>query len=112
MLSKRSIILDSLSTHRIDEGMIDSISKNSSSGSGDKLLKALLDCDIHSIPNKNLKSTTSFYNKSPFSGVDFVITFDFGGARECNRIEKFLFDKMGVGYCYIWKDGKSKIKLS
>ena len=42
MLSKRSIILDSLSTHRIDEGMIDSISKNSSSGSGDKLLKALL----------------------------------------------------------------------
>lgn len=34
------------------------------------------------------------------------------GARECNRIEKFLFDKMGVGYCYIWKDGKSKIKLS
>lgn len=43
---------------------------------------------------------------------DFVITFDFGGARECNRIEKFLFDKMGVGYCYIWKDGKSKIKLS
>ena len=42
MLSKRSIIIDSLSTHRIDEGMIDSISKNSSSGSGDKLLKALL----------------------------------------------------------------------
>lgn len=67
MLSKRSIILDSLSTHRIDEGVIDSISKNSSSGSG---------------------------------------------ARGCNRIEKFLFDKMGVGYCYIWKDGKSKIKLS
>lgn len=43
MLSKRSIIIDSLSTHRIDEGMIDSISKNSSSGSGDKLLKALLE---------------------------------------------------------------------
>lgn len=76
MLSKRSIILDSLSTHRIDEGMIDSISKNSSSGSGDKLLKALLDCDIHSIPNKNLKSTTSFYNKSPFSEVDLIVKYE------------------------------------
>lgn len=43
---------------------------------------------------------------------DFVITLDFGGARECNRIEKLLFDKMGVGCCYIWKDGKSKIKIA
>lgn len=76
MLSKRSIILDSLSTHRIDEGMIDSISKNSSSGSGDKLLKALLDCDMRTIPNKNLKSTTSFYNKSPFSEVDLIVKYE------------------------------------
>lgn len=36
-------IIDSLSDKRVDEGMIDSISKNSSSASGDKLLKALLD---------------------------------------------------------------------
>lgn len=76
MLSKRSIIIDSLSTHRIDEGMIDSISKNSSSGSGDKLLKALLDCDMRTIPNKNLKSTTSFYNKSPFSEVDLIVKYE------------------------------------
>ena len=76
MLSKRSIILDSLSTHRIDEGMIDSISKNSSSGSGDKLLKALLDCDMRTIPSKNLKSTTSFYNKSPFSEVDLIVKYE------------------------------------
>lgn len=76
MLSKRSIILDSLSTHRIDEGMIDSISKNSSSGSGDKLLKALLDCDMRTILNKNLKSTTSFYNKSPFSEVDLIVKYE------------------------------------
>lgn len=31
-------IIDSLSDKRVDEGMIDSISKNSSSASGDKLL--------------------------------------------------------------------------
>lgn len=53
-------IIDSLSDKRVDEGMISSISNNSSSGSGDKLLKALLDCDMRTIPNKNLKSTTSF----------------------------------------------------
>ena len=56
--------------------MIDSISKNSSSVSGDKLLKALLDCDIQTIPNKNLKSTTSFYNKSPFSEVDLIVKYE------------------------------------
>lgn len=56
--------------------MIDSISKNSSSGSGDKLLKALLDCDMRTIPNKNLKSTTSFYNKSPFSEVDLIVKYE------------------------------------
>ena len=69
-------IIDSLSDKRVDEGMIDSISKNSSSGSGDKLLKALLDCDIQTIPNKNLKSTTSFYNKSPFSEVDLIVKYE------------------------------------
>ena len=69
-------IIDSLSDRRVDEGMIDSISKNSSSGSGDKLLKALLDCDMRTIPNKNLKSTTSFYNKSPFSEVDLIVKYE------------------------------------
>lgn len=69
-------IIDSLSDKRVDEGMIDSISKNSSSASGDKLLKALLDCDIHTIPNKNIKSTTSFYNKSPFSDVDLIVKYE------------------------------------
>lgn len=69
-------IIDSLSDKRVDEGMIDSISKNSSSVSGDKLLKALLDCDIQTIPNKNLKSTTSFYNKSPFSEVDLIVKYE------------------------------------
>lgn len=69
-------IIDSLSDKRVDEGMIDSISKNSSSVSGDKLLKALLDCDIQTIPNKNLKSTTSFYNKSPFSDVDLIVKYE------------------------------------
>ncbi len=75
MLSKRSIILDSLNTHRIEEGMIDSISKNSSSGSGYKLLKVLLDFDIQSLPRKNIKSNLSFYNRSSFSKnfVDNVI---------------------------------------
>lgn len=43
---------------------------------------------------------------------DFVITFDFGGARECNRIEKFLNAEKGGHSFYILKDGKSKIKLS
>ena len=69
-------IIDSLSVKRVDEGMIDSISKNSSSGSGDRLLKALLDCDMRTIPNKNLKSTTSFYNKSPFSDVDLIVKYE------------------------------------
>ena len=69
-------IIDSLSDKRVDEGMIDSISKNSSSASGDKLLKALLDCDMRTIPNKNLKSTTSFYNKSPFSEVDLIVKYE------------------------------------
>lgn len=69
-------IIDSLSDKRVDEDMIDSISKNSSSVSGDKLLKALLDCDIQTIPNKNLKSTTSFYNKSPFSEVDLIVKYE------------------------------------
>ena len=76
MLSKRSIILDSLNTHRIEEGMIDSISKNSSSGSGYKLLKVLLDFDIQSLPRKNIKSNLSFYNKSPFSKIDSVVKSD------------------------------------
>lgn len=69
-------IIDSLSGKRVDEGMISSISKNSLSVSGDKLLKALLDCDIQTIPNKNLKSTTSFYNKSPFSDVDLIVKYE------------------------------------
>jgi len=69
-------IIDSLSDKRVDEGMVSSISKNSSSASGDKLLKALLDCDIHTIPNKNIKSTTSFYNKSPFSEVDLIVKYE------------------------------------
>lgn len=69
-------IIDSLSDKRVDEGMISSISNNSSSGSGDKLLKALLDCDMRTIPNKNLKSTTSFYNKSPFSEVDLIVKYE------------------------------------
>ena len=143
-----------------------------------------MDCDIQTIPNKNLKSTTSFYNKSPFSEVDlivkyeklpsndgrkvitnytrilndtvlvmeymfntlikrfkrsygdkyeyvvgqiadlcvnfdvsitddgFAVTFDFGGARNCNKIEKLLIANMRGAFCYIQKDGKSKIKLS
>ena len=76
MLSKRSIILDSLSTHRIEEGMIDSISKNSSTIGIGKLLKVLLDFDIQSLPRKNIKSNLSFYNKSPFSEIDSVVKYD------------------------------------
>lgn len=69
-------IIDSLSDKRVDEGMISSISKNSSNVNTDNLLKALLDCDIQTIPNKNLKSTTSFYNKSPFSEVDLIVKYE------------------------------------
>lgn len=42
----------------------------------------------------------------------FAVTFDFGGARNCNKIEKILKAKRGSAFCYIYKDGKSKIKLS
>lgn len=42
----------------------------------------------------------------------FAVTFDFGGARNCNKIEKLLIAKMRSAFCYIQKDGKSKIKLS
>lgn len=41
-----------------------------------------------------------------------VVIFDFGGVRNCNKIEKLLKAKMGSAFCYIYKDGKSKIKLS
>lgn len=53
-------IIDSLSDKRVDEGMISSISKNSSSIDTDKLLKVLLDFDIQSLPRKNIKSNLSF----------------------------------------------------
>ena len=56
--------------------MISSISKNSSNVNTDNPLKALLDCDIQTIPNKNVKSTTSFYNKSPFSDVDLIVKYE------------------------------------
>ena len=42
----------------------------------------------------------------------FVVTLDFGVAKERNRIEKFLNAKKGGHSFYIWKDGKGKIKLS
>lgn len=42
----------------------------------------------------------------------FAVTFDFGGARNCNKIEKLLIAKMRGAFCSIEKDGKSKIKLS
>lgn len=42
----------------------------------------------------------------------FAVTFDFGGARNCNKIEKLLIANMRGAFCYIQKDGKSKIKLS
>ena len=42
----------------------------------------------------------------------FAVTFDFGGARNCSKIEKLLIAKMRGAFCYIQKDGKSKIKLS
>ena len=69
-------IIDSLSDKRVDEGMISSISKNSSSIDTDKLLKVLLDFDIQSLPRKNIKSNLSFYNKSPFSKIDSVVKSD------------------------------------
>lgn len=69
-------IIDSLSDKRVDEGMISSISKNSSSIGTDKLLKVLLDFDIQSLPRKNIKSNLSFYNKSPFSKIDSVVKSD------------------------------------
>jgi hypothetical protein len=75
MLSRRSIILDSLSTHRVDEGMLDSISKNSSTMTSDKLFKALLSCDINIIPSKNIRSNMSFYNKLHFDDVDFILDY-------------------------------------
>ena len=42
----------------------------------------------------------------------FAVTFDFGGARNCNKIEKLLIANMRGAFCYIHKDGKSEIKLS
>nr|DAN44577.1 MAG TPA: hypothetical protein [Bacteriophage sp.] len=69
-------IIDSLKNSRIEEGMMTSISKNSSSIDTDKLLKVLLDFDIQSLPRKNIKSNLSFYNKSPFSKIDSVVKSD------------------------------------
>lgn len=75
MLSICSIILDSLTTLRVDEGMLDSISKNSSTMTSDKLFKALLSCDINIVPSKNIRSNMSFYNKSPFDDVDSIFAY-------------------------------------
>ena len=48
-------IIDSLSDKRVDEGMVSSISKNKNKDI-DKLVEALLRCDIDFIPNKYIKS--------------------------------------------------------
>nr|DAP06375.1 MAG TPA: hypothetical protein [Caudoviricetes sp.] len=67
-------IIDSLSDKRVDEGMVSSISKNTKKDI-DKLVEALLQCDIDCIPDKYIKSEKSFYNRSSFSKgfVDNVI---------------------------------------
>lgn len=68
-------IIDRLSS-RVNEGMLSSISKNSSNVDTDKILKALLDGDIQSITHKNVKSNLSFYNKSPFSKIDSIVKYN------------------------------------
>lgn len=70
-------IIDSLSVKRVDEGMIDSISKNSSSGSGDRLLKALLDCDVYleSVYSKLRLPTLGCRFKIEFASKDVAKDF-------------------------------------
>lgn len=41
---------------------------------------------------------------------DFEIIFDFGGARNCNKVEKILV-KISGNYSYFYKEGKNKIRL-
>lgn len=40
----------------------------------------------------------------------FEIIFEFGGARDCNKVEKLL-RSVRIGYCYFYKEGKSKIRF-
>ena len=40
----------------------------------------------------------------------FEIIFDFGGARDCNKVEKLLRN-VRIGYCYFYKEGKNKIRF-
>lgn len=47
-----------------------------------------------------------------FTGGVFVVTLDFGVAKERNRIEMILNNRKGGHSLHIFKDGKSKIKLS
>ena len=42
----------------------------------------------------------------------FVVTLDFGVAKERNRIEMILNNRKGGHSLHFFKDGKSKIKLS
>ena len=47
-----------------------------------------------------------------FTGGVFVVTLDFGVAKERNRIEMILNNRKGGHALHFFKDGKSKIKLS
>lgn len=47
-----------------------------------------------------------------FTGGVFVVTLDFGVAKERNRIEMILNNRKGGHSLHFFKDGKSKIKLS
>lgn len=47
-----------------------------------------------------------------FTEVGFVVTLDFGVAKERNRIEMILNNRKGGHSLRFLKDGKSKIKLS
>ena len=51
-------------------------------------------------------------NEISFTEVGFVVTLDFGVAKERNRIEMILNNRKGGHSLRFLKDGKSKIKLS
>lgn len=92
MLSKRSIILDSLSTHRIDEGMIDSISKNSSSGSGDKLLSDVYGIADTSYILKDTKEVLGALFKSSVGLLSHLVDISPNSHYMSNSFIRYEFD--------------------
>lgn len=75
-----------------------------------KLLNLTIKNNYDSVVEEIAKSCVNY--EISLTNEGFVVTLDFGVAKERNRIEKFLNAKKGGHSFYIWKDSKGKIKLS